>query len=124
MYFFSSTATFRVETQNAKETETELRALVKSLQVEVENKTHDLQVMQKSLERLRKEKQISMTYRLGDGKFLLVTDLGCVYMYICIQHVYVSTVLAMVFDIVSDKRGYQETIFLIPPHKTYVVGTH
>ena len=59
-----------MESQNAKESETELRALVKSLQSEVENKTHDLQVMQKSLERLRKEKQISMTYKFGDGECL------------------------------------------------------
>ena len=57
-----------METQSAKETETELHALVKSLQLEVENKTHDAQVMQKSLERLRKEKQISMTYKFGDGR--------------------------------------------------------
>ena len=57
-----------METQSAKETETELRALVKSLQLEVENKTHDAQVMHKSLERLRKEKQISMTYKFGDGR--------------------------------------------------------
>ena len=56
-----------METQSAKETETELRALVKSLQLDLDNKTHDLQVMQKSLERLRKEKQMSMTFRAGDG---------------------------------------------------------
>ncbi|XP_053396479.1 centrosomal protein of 162 kDa-like isoform X2 [Mercenaria mercenaria] len=55
----------KAEIENAKETETELRTLVRSLQQEVENKNHDLQVMQKSLERLRKEKPLSYTNDAG-----------------------------------------------------------
>ena len=55
----------KAEAENAKEVETELRTLVRSLQQEVENKNHDLQVMQKSLERLRKEKHMTFTNDLG-----------------------------------------------------------
>lgn len=51
--------------ENAQEAEGELRVLVNSLKKEIENKNHDLQVMQKSLERLRKEKQISFTTQTG-----------------------------------------------------------
>ena len=59
------TASAKAELQSTKESESELRALVKSLQMEVETKNHDLQVMQKSLERLRKEKQLSYTHVIG-----------------------------------------------------------
>jgi uncharacterized protein YlxW (UPF0749 family) len=63
----------KAEAENAKEVETELRTLVRSLQQEVENKNHDLQVMQKSLERLRKEKHMSYTNDLGRFyKFLFI----------------------------------------------------
>lgn len=58
-------ASAKAELQSIKESELELRALVKSLQMEVETKNHDLQVMQKSLERLRKEKQLSYTTVIG-----------------------------------------------------------
>ncbi|XP_052811094.1 centrosomal protein of 162 kDa-like isoform X2 [Mya arenaria] len=44
-----------------KETEAELRALVKTLQLEVEGKDHDIQVLQKSLDRLRKDRQLAIT---------------------------------------------------------------
>lgn len=56
----------KAEIESAKETEAELRSLVRSLQQEVENKNHDLQVMQKSLERLRKEKHLSYTFDAGN----------------------------------------------------------
>ncbi|XP_052238473.1 centrosomal protein of 162 kDa-like [Dreissena polymorpha] len=55
----------KTASQISKESESELRVLVKSLQLEVESKNHDMQVLQKSLERLRKEKQMSFTREVG-----------------------------------------------------------
>ncbi|KAK3583943.1 hypothetical protein CHS0354_033733 [Potamilus streckersoni] len=60
--------TLKSELQAAKETESELHSHIKSLQVEVESKQHDLEVMQKSLERLRKEKHLYMMNGVTNGE--------------------------------------------------------
>ncbi|KAK3091654.1 hypothetical protein FSP39_021588 [Pinctada imbricata] len=48
------------EVRASKEMETDLSNRVKLLQIELESKNHDIQVLHKSLERLRKEKQLGI----------------------------------------------------------------
>ncbi|KAL3882411.1 hypothetical protein ACJMK2_028754 [Sinanodonta woodiana] len=68
--------TLKCELQAAKETESELHSHIKSLQVEVESKQHDLEVMQKSLERLRKEKHLFMMNGVANGESSRVLKAG------------------------------------------------
>lgn len=55
------------EVQASKEKEVELSSKLQLLQLELNSRNHDLQVLHKSLERLRKEKQTTLVNSLSQG---------------------------------------------------------
>lgn len=55
------------EVQASKEKEVELSSKLQLLQLELNSRNHDLQVLHKSLERLRKEKQNTLVNSLSQG---------------------------------------------------------
>lgn len=55
------------EVQASKEKEVELSSKLQLLQLELNSRNHDLQVLHKSLERLRKEKQSTLVNSLSQG---------------------------------------------------------
>lgn len=55
------------EVQASKEKEVELSSKLQLLQLELNSRNYDLQVLHKSLERLRKEKQNTLVNSLSQG---------------------------------------------------------
>ena len=80
-WFYYFAVSLKNDMKMMKDQETDYKNQVRVLHAEVDSKNHDLQVLHKSIERLRKEKHLYLVNGLGGSN-------GEIGRLICVCHVY------------------------------------